>query len=156
MTFRHTVKKPDIKKVRKILESTKFFHTAEIKIAEDLVLDGTIPGSDYHFFFAEIDKKVVGFTCYGPIACTLSSFDLYWIAVSSLVQGQGIGRDILKVTENAIKKLGGTRIYIETSAKDLYKPTRGFYIAQGYAEASILKDFYAPGDDKITYVKVLE
>lgn len=155
MTFRHAVKKPDVKKVRKILESTKFFRSDEIRIAEDLVWDGMIPKSDYHFFFAEQDKKTVGFTCYGPIACTLSSFDLYWIAVANSAQGQGIGRDILKVTENAIKKMGGTRVYIETSMKDLYRPTRGFYTSQGYAEVSILKGFYAPGDDKITYVKIL-
>lgn len=155
MTVRGTVISADVQNVRKILQSTGFFYPDEIKVAEELVEDGMRAGSEYHFFFAEEHGEVVGFTCYGHIACTRGSFDLYWIAVSSASQSKGVGHHLLKITEDAIRALGGTRVYIETSARALYEPTRAFYLSQGYREASVLADFYAAGDDKITYVKVL-
>ena len=34
-----------------------------------------------------------------------------------------------------------------------YAPTRGFYLRCGYYQAALLKDFYAPGDDKVIYAK---
>ncbi len=156
MTIRDKVLSSDVQNVRKILQSTGFFYPDEIKVAEELVEDGTHTGSEYLFFFAEEKGEVVGFTCYGHIALTRSSFDLYWIAVSRSSQSKGVGRHLLEATESAIRSMGGTRIYIETSSRDLYAPTRAFYLAQDYGEAAILTDFYAPGDHKIIYAKVLQ
>ena len=42
---------------------------------------------------------------------------------------------------------------IETSARELYRPTQRFYERCGYEAEARLKDFYAPGDSKIIYVK---
>ena len=36
-----------------------------------------------------------------------------------------------------------------------YLPTRGFYLRCGYRQEALLKDFYAPGDDKVIYIKLL-
>ena len=46
-------------------------------------------------------------------------------------------------------------MYIETSARPFYAPTRAFYIARGYSQIAELEDFYAPGDSKAMYLKVL-
>jgi hypothetical protein len=51
--------------------------------------------------------------------------------------------------------MGGRRIYIETSSRAQYEPTRGFYLKCGYRQETILEDFYAPGDGKVIYVKAL-
>ncbi len=155
MTIRDKALSRDVHNVRKILQSTEFFYPEEIDVAEELVEDGTRPGSEYLFFFAEENGEAVGFTCYGPISLTRSSFDLYWIAVSRSSQSKGIGRRLLEATESAITSMGGTRIYIETSSRDLYQPTRAFYLAHGYEEVAVLADYYAPGDNKVIYVKVL-
>ncbi len=155
MTIRDKVLSHDVHNVRKILQSTGFFYPDEIKVAEELVEDAAHAGSEYLFFFAEEKGEAVGFTCYGPIALTRSSFDLYWIAVSRSSQSKGVGHRLLEAAESAIRSMGGSRIYIETSSRDLYAPTRAFYLAEKYEEAAILTDFYAPGDHKIIYVKVL-
>ena len=35
---------------------------------------------------------MIGYVCYGPIACTVGSFDLYWIAVDRRrARGRGSG-----------------------------------------------------------------
>jgi len=47
-------------------------------------------------------------------------------------------------------------VYIETSNRHHYAPTRGFYLRCGYTQEALLKDFYASGDDKVIYVKKLE
>ena len=49
----------------------------------------------------------------------------------------------------------GQRIYIETSNRGQYVPTRAFYLKCGYAEDAVLREFYGPGDDKVIYVKAL-
>jgi ribosomal protein S18 acetylase RimI-like enzyme len=97
----------------------------------------------------------VGYTSYGPIACTKESFDLYWIVVDAGFRAKGLGSRLLVKTEEAIAALGGKRIYIETSARPSYTPTRAFYLARGYAQVAELEDFYAPGDAKAMYLKVL-
>lgn len=155
MTFRYHVLPADRKDVRRIVDGTGFFYPDEVDMAVELVqahLDhGTESG--YNFVFSEDAVRMRGYTCYGPIACTRGSYDLYWIAVDKTCQQQGIGRDLLKQTEERILALGGQRIYIETSARDLYAPTQRFYERCGYGAEARLKDFYAPGDSKIIYVK---
>ena len=47
------------------------------------------------------------------------------------------------------------RIYVETSTRPQYEPTRGFYRSRGYRLTAELPDYYAPGDGKATFVKVL-
>ena len=83
------------------------------------------------------------------------SFDLYWIAVHKDHQGLSIGKKLLVKTEKKIKTMGGMGVYIETSSRDLYKPTQGFYLNAGYHQEATLKDYYSPGDSKIIYVKHL-
>jgi hypothetical protein len=55
--------------------------------------------------------------------------------------------------EQRIPELGGTRIYVETSSRAQYEPTRAFYERRAYRKEVVLEDFYAPGDGKVIYVK---
>ena len=116
---------------------------------------GQGPQSGYQFVFAEQHGRTVGYTCYGPIALTAASFDLYWIAVDKSLHGRKIGRVLLEKTEELIRQSGGRQVYIETSNRHQYAATRGFYLRCGYRQEALLKDFYAPGDDKVIYVKEL-
>jgi GNAT superfamily N-acetyltransferase len=141
--------------VRDILASSGFFYSDEIdvgvELAEDALAGG--PASGYYFIFVTLGGRTVGFTCFGKIACTGASYDLYWIAVHNDLRGQGIGRLLLETAEEAIRKLGGKRVYIETSSRDIYAPTRGFYEKCGYVAEAVLQDFYYPGDGKYIYVR---
>lgn len=158
LTFRDHALPGDSAAVRDIVESTGFFNGDEVLIAVELVEERLSRGIEcgYHFLFCEAEGvSVVGYTCFGPIPGTETSFDLYWIAVHTDYRGQGIGRNLIERTETAIAVMGGTRIYIETSSRSLYKPTQGFYLRQGYGQEAVIKDFYAPDDSKIIYAKVL-
>ena len=147
----------DPERIRELVEVTGFFYTAEIDVAEELIRERLSKGdeSGYHFVLAEDNGRLVAYTCYGPIACTASSYDLYWIAVHPEFQGMGLGKRLLKVTERLIREAGGTRVYAETSQRPQYASTRSFYESRGYHQESLLSEFYGPGDGKITYCKVL-
>jgi GNAT superfamily N-acetyltransferase len=157
MTLRREVVPTDVVAVREITESTGFFSQPEIEMAASLVEARLATGiqSGYHFLFAEREGRVAGFACFGPIACTAASYDLYWIAVHSASQRVGMGRFLLEESERAIWEMGGWRVYVETSSRAQYEPTRRFYQRCGYVEEAILTDFYAPGDSKIVFVKIL-
>jgi hypothetical protein len=46
-------------------------------------------------------------------------------------------------------------MYLDTSGRAQYAPTRAFYEHKGYGVAARLEDFFAPGDDKVIYVRAL-
>jgi GNAT superfamily N-acetyltransferase len=155
--LRDTVRASDVAAVRSIVTSSGFFALHEIDVAAELVEERLARGvaSGYHFVFADAGGQPIGYACYGPIACTVGSFDLYWIAVTAAARGQGLGRRLLAEVERRVAAAGGRRLYIETSSRPLYEPTRRFYERCGYATAACLADFYGPGDAKVIFVKAL-
>lgn len=136
---------------------SKMFRADELSVVQELVCERLDKGeeSGYLFLIAERSGEPVGFACYGPIACTLSAFDLYWLVVEPRCQGRGLGTHLLKVVEQRIKEIGGTALYAETSGSAAYRATRSFYEGYGFEKASVMESFYAPDDDKVTYRKIL-
>ena len=157
ITFRTKVLEDDKENIREILHSSGFFYDFEIDVAIELAQEYLEYGveSDYYFLFAEIDGKTVGYTCFGPIACTKHSFDLYWIGVHENTRGTGLGKILMKESEKIIKDLGGKGVYIETSSRDKYIPTQRFYDSCGCDLIAQIKDFYDEGDDKLIYKRSL-
>ncbi len=157
ITMRETVVHADLESVREIVSSTGFFSAAEADVAVELVHEHLQrgPASGYHFLFAERDGRTIGYTCYGPIACTIGSYDLFWIAVHGSAQRHGLGKVLLRAAEERIAAAHGRRVYIETSGRAQYTPTRQFYERCGYKLEAVLTDFYAPGDDKLIYSRAL-
>lgn len=157
MTFRSDVQAGDEAHVERLVSSSGFFRPDEIPVAVELVTETLEKGaaSGYAFVFAESAGVPVGYACFGLIPCTLSSYDLYWIAVDNACRGGGIGRELMRRVEAAVVEQGGKRIYIETSTRDLYLPTRRFYENCGYAIVATLPDFYADGDGKNVFFRAL-
>ncbi len=155
--FRYEPRPSDVAAIRELVSATRYFHPYEVDVAVELVEDRLAKGnaSEYFFVFYDTDDRLSGYACYGPIACTQNSYDIYWIAVQPDRQRRGIGRIILDETERLIRKAGGYRIYIDTSESETYHSTRAFYLQCGYHIESILKDFYSPGDGKMIFCKCL-
>jgi ribosomal protein S18 acetylase RimI-like enzyme len=148
--FRDTLRASDREAVGRIISATGFFRPDELDVALELVDLALENGasSGYSFLFAEQNEDVIGYACYGPIACTIGSYDLYWIAVDPSQQRAGIGRRLVEEVERRVQNAGGRHIYIETSGRPQYTPTRKFYERCGYESAAVLKDFYDRNDDK--------
>jgi ribosomal protein S18 acetylase RimI-like enzyme len=147
----------DAQRIRDLVSATGFFNAEEIAISAELADDWLRlkDQSDYRFVTARQGTNVMGYTCFGRIPGSSHSWDLYWVAVSPAHQGAGLGRALLRRTEQVIGDAGGQRIYVDTSSRSQYTTTRAYYERCGYTVAAVLADFYAPGDGKVIYLKVL-
>ena len=147
----------DAERVRRIARATGFFSATEVEVAVELVEERLAkgPASGYELAFAEEGSELLAYACFGPVPVTVSSWDLYWIVVRPDQQGKGLGRAVLAESERRVREAGGTRVYVDTSSRAQYAPTRAFYRACGYAEVARLEDFYAAGDGKVVFCKVL-
>lgn len=156
--FRYAVTPEDMQNIRQLASATGFFSEAEVAIAAELVEERLAKGtaSGYYFVFVDQESRLAGYACYGPIPCTASSYDLYWIAVHPDFQKKGLGRMIIHESERLMRAAGGTRIYADTSQRSQYNDTRAFYERCGYDIAAVLEDFYDRGDGKVIYAKSLE
>lgn len=156
MKIREHIVQTDLKYMKEILESTEFFYDFEVATAVELGEETLAKGdaAGYRFVFMEDeDFKPYAFGIYGEIACTKQRYDLYWLGVLQSKRGAGIGSILMKACEDAIAKRGGKIVYIETSAREQYLPTREFYVKRDYFIEAILKDFYDDGDGKVIYSK---
>jgi GNAT superfamily N-acetyltransferase len=157
LTYRTIVGKGDELEIFSLVSSTGFFNEEEISVAVELIVETIEKGkeSGYEFIFAEAGNRMAGYCCFGRIPFTKDSYDLYWIAVHADFQNKGIGKVLLKKAEMTLLVSGGGRIFIETSSRMQYEPTRRFYLRSGYVQAAILRDFYDIGDHKIIFSKTL-
>lgn len=155
MKIRRGLAAADREPLKTLIRETAFFNAEEVEVALELIDDGIANGESSHYRFVVTDKPVAGYACWGPIPGTAASADLYWIVVHPAHQGHGIGAALLKAAEDWMASVGRTRVYVETSTRAQYDPTRRFYLACGYGLAAELADFYAPGDGKAIFLKVL-
>jgi ribosomal protein S18 acetylase RimI-like enzyme len=155
ITFREEVSTSDKDQIHQLVQASGFFSPEELRIAVELVEERLSDGkeSGYYFLFAEQSVDIIGYTCFGPVPDTMNSYDIYWIVVHNDFRRLGIGKALIAMTEELIEQQGGRHIYIDTSSRNQYKSTRLFYSRCGYRKDAFVKDFYSPGDSKITYVK---
>lgn len=154
MDFRNQLKNSDLAYLKDILVSTGFFYDSEVDIALELAQENLEKGeekSEYIFNIAEKHHIPIAYSCYGKIPGTESSFDLYWIVVHNAYRGKGIGKVLMNQLVKDIKKRSGKTIWIETSSRPLYEPTRQFYLSYGCEIVAKLPEFYGENDDKIIF-----
>ena len=142
----------DRARVEAITRAVGLFREEEIPVAVE-VFEATAARNDtYEGLAALRDGEVVGWISWGPTPGTLGTFDLYWIVIDPACQGQGIGRVLVEEMERLVA--GRARlIIVETAGRPDYESTREFYRRRGYEAISVIPDFYAPSDDKVTFVK---
>lgn len=142
--------------VLKLIHATKMFTKEEEQVAQELIDEYLMEPDegDYNIAVVETDIGIAeGYVCYGPVPMTEGTTDLYWIAVHPGKHKQGYGKALIRHVESVIRQNQGRLIIIETSSKAQYAPTRQFYQRMGYQEASRIRDYYRPGDDRIIYCK---
>ncbi len=108
-----------------------------------------------HTFFVEADDTCVAFSCFGKIPCTDERYRIYWLAVDNSVRFEGIGSALLSETEKVIAERGGKRIYLETSTREQYQPTRDFYRKCRYIAEAKLENYFYDGDGMVMYSKII-
>lgn len=143
-----------------LTEATGFFNSNEVKIVREMLqayFEQPAAGEYLWLVYrAYDDTPPLGYVCYGPASLAVGTYDLYWIAVAREHQAKKIGSALLSAMEDDLRARGARQLYIETSDKPQYAPTRAFYERRGYALAAHFHDYYAVGDGKVVYCKKLD
>lgn len=155
--FRDHLIDSDPDQIEALVRATEFFSPEEISIARELADDALANGASSHYRFSLADENgsLAAYACFGRIPGTRFAWDLYWIVVAPAIQSQGLGGQLLSEVEARVASAGGDRLYAETSSREQYAPTRRFYTRYNFHQAAEFPDFYAPGDGKVVYVKLL-
>jgi ribosomal protein S18 acetylase RimI-like enzyme len=147
--------------VFRILENAGNFPPAEVGIALELIDEWLELGehSGYLTYVLEArdpeKSEVLGYVCFGPTPLTESTFDLYWIAVDKSKHRGGVGKRLLKFSEEEVVRRGGKMLLIETSSQETYGGTIQFYERTGYELVGKIPEYYKPDDDKLIFAKRL-
>ena len=157
-TISRGINAADRKAIEEILRSTDYFYEFEIQTALEIA-DATLAKgeekSGYMWMKIVDDDGFIAFANYAKNDFSTHSWDLFWIAVHQNSRNKKLGSLLLKAVEEDVKKAGGKILWIETSGRPLYASTEAFYQRNGYTLQASLKDFYAEGDPKQIYSRVL-
>jgi len=157
MNIRSLVEK-DRARLFSMLIKTRAFTSAEIDVAMELI-DIVLKDQnqkDYRIdCMADDQDQAIGYICYGSAPMAQGTIDLYWIAVDPDSQEKGVGSNLLSFLEKVVRAEGGRMILADTSTIPQYDKTRRFYLKNGFEEVSIIRDYYHPGNDRITFCRRL-
>lgn len=97
--------------------------------------------------------EIIGVAYCEPERMTDQTWSLQLIAIHPDRQGQGHGGKLLRHVEETLKAHNGRMLLVETLAS--FDLAQAFYKKYGYEEEARIRDFYAAGDDKVVFRKVL-
>ena len=138
-----------------LLHATPEFSDEERAVALELVDARLSRSDDYEVLVVERDDVLEGYVCFGPTPMTEGAWDLYWIATAHHARRTGAGVALVTALEARLRSIGARLVRLETSSRPEYAATRRFYDKAGFIVAATLRDFYAPGDDLVIYLRVL-
>ena len=145
--------------VFRILENAGNFTHEEVATALELIDEWLDLGehSGYLTYVLESEvgetKEVLGYVTFGPTPLTEATYDLYWIAVDKSKHRGGVGKRLMKFSEEEIARRGGKLLLIETSSQETYGGTIQFYERTGYTLVGRIPEYYKAGDDKLIFAK---
>ena len=97
----------------------------------------------------------MGAAYFAPEEVSHKLWNTFFLAVSRVSQGKGVGRFIMNWIENLAREEGLRTLIVETSSLESYSQARGFYQSLGYVKEAEIIDYYGPGDNKVVFWKSL-
>lgn len=142
----------DVPALETVLDGTGLFPS---EMLHDM-LAGFLGGSSEDIWLTcHLRDQAVGF-CYAvPEQLTEGTWNMLALAVLPAHQGSGCGAALVTHLEALLRERGQRILIVDTSGSDDFVATRGFYKRIGYTEEARIRDFWAQGDDKVTFWKRL-
>ena len=152
MTIRPTTR-ADLAALQRLLEATDLFPP---ELLPDMIGGFLDQAADDELWLTYIAAgQPIGF-CYAvQERLTDGTWNMLAIAVEPSEQGAGHGGSLLRHLEETLKQKGQRLLVVDTSGTDAFERIRAFYSKNGYDEEARIRDFWALGDDKITFRKAL-
>lgn len=142
----------DLTGLQTVLESTQLFPS-------DMLPDmasGFLTGKDTALWLSCVDgASAVGFCYAAPEPMTEGTWNMLAIAVHPDRQNRGYGGALVHHLEKHLRDQRVRMLIVDTSGKPAFTRTRAFYRRHGYEEEARIRDFWAAGDDKVVFRKLL-
>jgi ribosomal protein S18 acetylase RimI-like enzyme len=105
---------------------------------------------------AHVAGVAIGFAYSASEDMTDGTWNMLALAVHPDHQGSGAGGALVTATETALAGQGARMLIVDTSGTDGFARTREFYAKAGYRRVACISEYWAAGDDKITFAKPLK
>jgi ribosomal protein S18 acetylase RimI-like enzyme len=143
----------DLTSAKDVINTTGLFPGEMLDEMAAPFLTGIAPDD---LWFVAMDADVV----LGLVYCTQErmtdgTWNLLLIAVRESEQGQGVGSRLTRHVEQTLSQRNGRVLIVETSGLPDFDRTRAVYKTLDYVEVARIPEFYAAGEDKVVFWKLL-
>lgn len=141
----------DLDRVRDLVDANAMFPS-------EMLADMTAPyfdGDETQRWLVFDDGQVDAACYFVPEPLADGVWNLLMIAVDPKRHGTGIGTQLMRAVEQQLAGDGVRLLLVDTSGSDAFKRTRAFYDMLQYECEARIRDYWAEGDDKVTFRKVL-
>ena len=142
----------DLPELQNVVSATGLFPAEMLPDMTAAALAGADPAP---WLVAHIEGTAVGFAYTVPEDFADGTWNMLALAVAPRLQARGVGSALVAATENKLRKEGQRILIVDTSGTDAFARARAFYAQCGYDEEARIRDFWAEGDDKVTFRKAL-
>lgn len=149
----------DADAIRALALDNHMFEPGDMGVFDEM-LAGFFTGEllDHVWIVAVHAHRVVGAAYFAPEPFSDRMWNLYFIATAPDAQGSGVGATLIAAVENHLRSRGqdvARTLIVDTSSIEGYALTRAFYQRRGFVEEARVREFYGPGDHKVTFWKAL-
>lgn len=102
-----------------------------------------------------LGEKAVGLCYTVPEEFADGTWNMLALAVRPDLQGNGFGTALVNAAELRLREKQQRILIVDTSGTDDFALTRRFYANNGFEEEARIRDFWADGNDKVTFRKAL-
>lgn len=136
-----------------IENSGQFDENGLAHVAE--TLDGYLAGNSNDIWFTADDGEPVGVAYCAPEPVTNGTWNMLMLWTRRDRENRGYGSQLVNEVEQTLIEKSARLLIVETSGLPEFEKARAFYDRCGFAREAQIKNFFADGDDKITYTKQL-
>ncbi len=142
----------DIVGLQDVLDETGLFPSDMLAAMLSPALAGQ---TEALWFTCHVGSRAVGLCYVVPEEFANGTWNMLALAVHPDFQGQRLGTALVEAAEQHLRDKRQRIMIVDTSGTASFAHTRKFYAQNGYEQEARIRDFWADGDDKVTFRKVL-
>jgi len=148
----HPAQAKDVPALQRIVGETGLFPP---DLLPEMIADHLAGEAGDIWLSCTVQDHVAGF-CYAvPEQMTDGVWNMLALAADPARQRSGVGHKLVADLEERLSAQNARLIVVDTSSDAMFEGARAFYAKAGYTEEARIRDFWGPGDDKITFRKAL-
>lgn len=148
----------DTDTIKQLAIDNAMFTPDEIGIFDEMLagfFDGSLDGHQWLVATAPGESDgLAAAAYYAPEPFSDRMWNLYFIATAPNQHNSGAGTVLIEELIGRLTALGqdhARTLIVDTSSLDGYEQARAFYARRGFVEEARIRDFYGPGDHKVTF-----